>query len=767
MSKSSPNSRATRTRKRTPRTARHGNSAAAGNSASQSISAVEIFSMIRRWWWQCGLAGAVLAAAGMSLAWWAFVPTYEASAWLEIKSVPHYIAFRNQDDSRAFAETQLETMRSAIVLSRVASRPEIARCPENSEDAATEVWLKKGLSVQYVGRSELCKVSFQSEHPQTATLVANAVAAEYLALQQDYSSEQTERIIKLLEGQQRERKADVEALRESVRTLVKKTTGHDPVVLGDNQKSIVQRNPFAEAEEHRIAAEVKEALLAAELNALEETIGADRMEIPVGALQEALNSHPDIQRLREHAAMLQHHASEYERLSARGARDPKAVQKAKEAKEIEAALKQRSAELEPLLRKELEASARIAQQEALGGSRLELERARNEHKEWERRAEEQRKELEKHGDDALTLEFLREDLTRSEEVHARIAERIVALKTEKMAPTRVAIRKEAVTPLQPINKSPYRRMAVFGFGAFCVPFGLAFLWERWMRRISDGNRITQESNLPVLGEIASLPSRTTSFEDPSGGLRDRVTFEESIDALRVVLTLSRDCQDIQVLGVTSAVSGEGKTSLASALAISLAHACHEPVLLIDSDMRAPDLQEMFGTPLTPGLAEVLGRECPLSDAIVQNAAENVDLLPAGQLAANPHSLLRNGAMDSLLDEMRRRYRYVVVDTPPVLAASEANVVALACDGVVVCTRCDFSRGRQLRAASERLSTAGARLLGVVMNAVPTRLWAHRYGGYGYGWERYAIQGEIAHKRPASVEATESLRPAPPANGPAE
>ena len=184
-----------------------------------------------------------------------------------------------------------------------------------------------------------------------------------------------------------------------------------------------------------------------------------------------------------------------------------------------------------------------------------------------------------------------------------------------------------------------------------------------------------------------------------------------------------------MLAVASAVSREGKSSLAAQLAVSLANATGETTLLIDTDMRDPDLHEMFDLPLEPGLAEVLEHQVTLDDAIVTSWSRRVHILPAGRLMRSPHVLLGGGAFHALLDEARARYRYIVIDSPPVLAASEALVVAKAADGTLLCTMRDISRVGQVRQATERLRTAGARPLGAVFSGVPPTNYAYKYGSY--------------------------------------
>lgn len=724
---------------------------------------MEVLQALRRWWWQSSLAGLTLAAAAAAVVWYTFKPQYEAAAFLEIKNNAPFIAFPDRMEAQSFAQTELETIRSPIVMSRVAAKPEVASLPEAQESKAVDRWLAKGLRARYIGQSELCEVAFRSNDPAASALIANSIIDEYLALHQDTSSEQAERMISLLNEQQRERKAEVEALRDSVRTLTKKTTGNDPIVVTGHENSavVMQDNPLAKLQAQRAAEQANEVIINAELKALRETLAKKQVDVPNHEIRKAVEQHPEVQRLR--GLMVQHQSllGGYAQKSAKGWDDPVVERKKKEIETLERDLEKLIAELQPAFRKQLEGMVRARQEEHVAEIELELDHARNKLAEWSRQVEEQRVELEKHGDELLNLEFVRGDLERSEEVHSLIAQRIVAMKTEKFAPRRAAKRQSATAPVLPLEAVPYKRLGMACLATFLLPFGLAFAWERWARRIYDTKRVASEVNLPVLGEIAALPSRMASPDRRTNGfVRDRVTFEESIDALRVGLMFAPNFRDMRILGITSAVSREGKTSLSSSLVISLANATREPVLLIDADMRAPDMHDMFGTPLAPGLVEVLSKNAIGEDAVVHEVAPNVDLLPAGKLVSSPHALLSHSFFPELLAGFKSRYRYIVVDTPPVLSASESVVLATCCDGVLVCTRCDYSRGQQLKVASQRLASAGARLLGVVISAVPTRVWAYRYGGYGYGWERYVPSYEKSkhHRQLPADEGRSSDEP---------
>ena len=191
---------------------------------------------------------------------------------------------------------------------------------------------------------------------------------------------------------------------------------------------------------------------------------------------------------------------------------------------------------------------------------------------------------------------------------------------------------------------------------------------------------------------------------------------------------------MKVLAVTSSTNREGKTSVAVQLAVSIARASGQPTLLIDGDMRSPDIHNVLQVPLQPGLGDVLAGQCSLKDAIVSDSNEGVHLLPAGKLHASPHKLLGNGVLGPLFEEVRGLYRYIVVDTPPVLAAGEALVLARAADASLLCAMRDVSRVDQIKKTHERLLAAGARPVGIVLNGIPAKRYTYRYGSYAYSQE---------------------------------
>ncbi|MGE0760253.1 MAG: tyrosine-protein kinase family protein [Pirellulaceae bacterium] len=332
-------------------------------------------------------------------------------------------------------------------------------------------------------------------------------------------------------------------------------------------------------------------------------------------------------------------------------------------------------------------------------------------------------------DKTLDMEFTRDELEREQAVMETIAQRATQLQTELGAPGRVTKLRLAEAPDRPVERLPLKKMMLAMMACGCLPFGFVYFRELSIRRIADVDQLSEQSQLSVVGEVAKLPLWTSVGNMRRG--KGLSLFEESIDSLRVCLWLPEERKNVQVLSVCSAVHGEGKTSVASQLAVSMAKCSRTPVLIIDADMRSPDIFQIFKISNDPGLAALLDRRCTLDEALVTDWSERVHVLPAGKLTKSPHKLLSDDVFPALLSTLRVRYTHIIIDTPPVLSAAEALLLAKWSDGTIICTRRNYSRERQVKLARERLVAAGAKPLGAVFNAVPTRRYAYTYGSYDY------------------------------------
>ena len=207
-------------------------------------------------------------------------------------------------------------------------------------------------------------------------------------------------------------------------------------------------------------------------------------------------------------------------------------------------------------------------------------------------------------------------------------------------------------------------------------------------------------------------------------------FEESVDSFRTSFLLSRSQTNSRVIAVTSGVTNEGKTTLATQLAMSTSRATHKNVLLVDGDLRAPDVQQMFDLNSEIGLCDVLRGDVEVSDAIASSWEDDLFILPAGRLKGDsPHRLVSDGNIGKLFDDLRQKYDYIIVDTSPVLSSSEALMMGQVSDDVIISVMRDVSRLEQVKRVQERFQLADIQPAGCVVSGIPQGKYVYSYGYY--------------------------------------
>jgi capsular exopolysaccharide synthesis family protein len=332
---------------------------------------------------------------------------------------------------------------------------------------------------------------------------------------------------------------------------------------------------------------------------------------------------------------------------------------------------------------------------------------------------------------SVDLQFAEADLAEWNAIRSTVHDRRIKLSTERDAIDDVRELERAITPKLPVEEWPLKQLGLATGISLLLPFLAGFLLEIRSRKVDDANQLETRSRLSVLGEISTIPVAATGklTKKRRSHARELRLFEESVDSLSTSLTLREDLRDCRVFTITSALSGEGKTSVSCQLVVSLARSTSSKVLLIDGDLRAPDVHHVFGRPMTAGLVGYLNGTGEWKDLVDRDWNESIHILTAGYLKGSPHRILSNGRFEKLIAEAREEYDYIVIDTPPVLPASEALLFAKVADAVLICALRDKSRIEQLVQAYQRLDASGAKVAGSVLSGVPVREYASYYGDY--------------------------------------
>ena len=214
-----------------------------------------------------------------------------------------------------------------------------------------------------------------------------------------------------------------------------------------------------------------------------------------------------------------------------------------------------------------------------------------------------------------------------------------------------------------------------------------------------------------------------------GAQEDRLVASEELKKLCALLMRRKRVASEMSFLVTSAMPREGKTFTSVHLAWTLAQATDQRVLLIDADLRSPAAHQMFGAPLSPGLAECLKGRAEVPQALQRGPVSNLFFLPAGESRENSMGLLTTPALKNLVTQFSASFDWIIFDSPPILSVSDTQMLSPLVDGVLLVVGAGISSRESVLQARDMLSGSG--VLGVVLNYAEAR---ESYTSYYY--QRY-------------------------------
>jgi polysaccharide biosynthesis transport protein len=285
----------------------------------------------------------------------------------------------------------------------------------------------------------------------------------------------------------------------------------------------------------------------------------------------------------------------------------------------------------------------------------------------------------------------------------------------------------ATPPPSPVSPNPRKNLLLALVGGGVLSLGLTFFLEYMDKGITSPEQIRSDLDLTCLGLVPIIPQSKRPGEPlingdvPSG-------FQEAFRSLRTnVLFSSRD-EPVRTILVTSTGPNEGKSVVASNLAMSLAQT-GQRVLLLDADMRRPRIHKLFGQGQEPGLSEFTAGRAILSRVIVRTSVPGLWLIPAGAIPPNPSELLSSDRFKHFVSALSQGFDWIIIDSPPVLAVTDAALLAHLAAGVLFVIAAEQTTGPAAKNALDQLDSAGARFLGAVLNRVNFKRNAFYYSDY--------------------------------------
>ena len=382
---------------------------------------------------------------------------------------------------------------------------------------------------------------------------------------------------------------------------------------------------------------------------------------------------------------------------------------------------------------------------------------------------------------------LNEEVTVSrglyESVLKRLNETAVA---NDLAAANISITQRAELPLAPSSPQTLLILLVSAILGLLLAVGYAFFLEYMDAAMNTPQGVWAAVSLATLGVVPQLGSlqqrhrlmlphyaKKKRLEPPKKKEDESLSKElvvvsnqlsmiaESYRTIRTALLLSQAEHPPKVILLTSPSPGDGKTMTSLNLGISLAQS-GQRVLLVDADLRKGRCHKLVNVEGSHGLTNVLTGQLTLQECIQQTAIGNFYLLPRGALPPNPADLLMSQKMHEVLRELRESFDFIVIDSPPVIAVSDAAIVSTLCDGVLLVLHGQNTTTPKARRAVERLESIGAPIIGVILNGVDMRHpdyvdYRTYYGAYHAAVEEDSISGNgKADAAIRSIEDVDSL-----------
>ncbi len=684
-----------------------------------------------------GLVASLIVAAVT----WNVVPAakYTATARLHVASVPPTFLYKTREaatDYSMFRQTQLALLKSQQVLDSALGSPEVAELKVLPNMVDPSDWLREQLSISFASGSEVLEISLSGDHPQMVAVLVNAVMAAYMDEVVNADHIERKRRLEKLKEIWKNYDADLKLKREQLREIAAAIGSDDKKALTLQKQYEIDRQDLV----RRNLIEVHGELLKrrAELEfASDQGEGLSQQPAPgpdASELEAALQNDPAIARHAENIRRYKEELVNQSRAVRKPGLDPSisAIRNRINAEQL--ALANRRKQIRPLLAAELrrgnggESSPDKAR--ALRDHVAMLEKLEGQ---YEHELNSIKQETRSFNGKSFDFGLLQTEVELDEKAAVEVGDEIrhVELELNQAAP-RIRTFEKAKTPRMKDHDRKYRLTAMSGAAAFILILAAMTFWEYQAQRVGLADDVTLTTGMSLVGTLpaVSLPrSSRQSLSRAGSSSRRTDLLIESIDTTRLMLFRAAQDASHRVVMITSAVPGEGKTSLASHLAVSVARSGRR-TLLVDCDLRKPCIHDLFDAPLSPGLCDYLRGEVELQDVVRTTALSNLALISAGALDDQALTALARSDLRPMFSTLKSSFDFVIVDSSPILNVADSLLVGQNVDALIFSVMNDVSRIPDVATAYNRVTALGMEVLGAVLagtrEGTPGSSYSYRY-----------------------------------------
>ncbi|HXX53151.1 MAG TPA: polysaccharide biosynthesis tyrosine autokinase, partial [Thermodesulfovibrionales bacterium] len=391
---------------------------------------------------------------------------------------------------------------------------------------------------------------------------------------------------------------------------------------------------------------------------------------------------------------------------------------------------------------------------ALEGLRVDYEAALKKENYLSSAMEKYKSEVTGQNEKMVQYQILKREAETNRELYNSLLQRLkeVGL-TASLTASNVQILDGAEIPRTPFKPDKKKNLMIALFVGLLGGIGLAFFAEYLDNTVKTSDDVEKEVALPSLGLVPELGKTSGKNERPFITHEDKKSpLAESYRSIGTYIQFSSAGRPPKTILVTSARQGEGKTTTVVNIAVTLVHTYGKGVV-IDSDMRRPQIHKVFDVDNSRGLSSFLTGHIEIDQGLIQKTkVEDLDVIPAGIIPPNPSELLSSYRFRDLMTGLSPLYSFIIIDSPPVLGLSDSLLLSTLIDGVILVTKAGSTPKDAAIQARKLLQGVNAKILGVVLNGITEA--DLKYGSYSYYYSNYYGYGYDTGREKKKRRATD-------------
>ena len=618
--------------------------------------------------------------------------------------------------SNNYLYTQAQLIKSTPIIAEAVNHKDIQQMKTFANIKNIVSYLRSSLITTVGGNDEIIRISLSTPYPEETAQIINKIVKSYISYHATRKQSTSAEVLKILRGEQEKYNTE---LMEKLETMMNFKREHYELGLEDTQGNIIiaRLRSFSSV------------LIDAQIETIESKANYDY-------IKEMISDPVKLEQFKEARRAQGTYTAVENEIESFNTKlqqlESKLADRLRQVKPNHPAVTALESEINSVKKLIVELDNKFIESQ-LAVAELQYITAKQKEDQIKKHYEDQRQQAFELNDQLAQYTLLQSDWEQTKKLCDNLNDRIKELDvTEDVGPLNIIILEEASPAIKPSEpqKSKYIIISIM-LGLF-LGVSLAFIRDWTDNIIHSAEEISAYLNLPILSSIPYMSRRKNlSAKGQVVHLEPDSQTAEAYRMVRTAVFFNSLNKKAKLILVTSPSMLEGKTTLASNLAISMAQV-GQKILLLDADLRNPTQCKIFGTNGDQGLVSLLSGTKTLEEAIKTTEIDGLQLLPCETPLINPSEILNSNSFAKLLELLSSKYDHIIIDSPPLVPVTDAQILAATCDVTLLTVRAEKTNKKIAQQARDRLLSVNAQVLGIVINnATKKRHYSHQttFGNY--------------------------------------